>query len=51
MLVESAPAGQRLPTNAGYSAAALVSIAVLVAALLVSILFVMIGPVPGRKPA
>ena len=51
VLVESTPAGQRLPANAGYSAAALVSTAVLVAALLASILFVMIGPVPGRKPA
>ena len=49
VLVESTPAGQGLPANAGYSAAALVSIAVLAAALAVSILFVMRRPMPGRK--
>jgi MFS family permease len=39
-LVLSTPAGQRLPANAGYSAAALVSTVILVAALLASIVFV-----------
>ena len=43
MLVLSTPAGQPFPANAGYSAAALVSIAVLVATLAVSILFVIAG--------
>ena len=49
MLVLATPAGQRLPSNAGYSAAALVSTGVLVAASLASILFVLMGPVSGRK--
>ena len=43
LLVLSAPAGQPFPADAGYSAAALVSIAVLAATLAVSILFVMTG--------
>jgi len=43
VLVLSTPAGQPFPADAGYSAAALVSIAVLVATLAVSILFVMAG--------
>jgi MFS family permease len=51
VLVLSTPAGQRLPANAGYSTAALVSTAVLVAALVASTLFVMTGPVLGRKRA
>jgi hypothetical protein len=51
LLVLSTPAGQPFPTDAGYSAAALVSIAVLVAALAVSALFVMRRPVRGRKRA
>jgi MFS family permease len=51
VLVESTPAGRRFPANNGYSAAALVSIAVLVAALAVSVLFVMRRPEPGRKRA
>jgi hypothetical protein len=41
----------RLRPDAGYSTAALVSTAVLVAALLVGTLFVMMGPVSGRKRA
>ena len=49
MLVLSTPAGQPFPSDAGYSAAALVSIAVLVATLAVSVLFVMRSPVRGRK--
>jgi MFS family permease len=49
VLVLATPAGQRLPANAGYSTAALVSTVVLVAALLVSIVFVMMGPVSGRQ--
>jgi MFS family permease len=49
VLVESTPAGHRFPADYGYSAAALVSIAVLVAALAVSVLFVMRRPEPGRK--
>ena len=51
VLVESTPAGQRLPADAGYSAAALVSTAVLVVALVTSTLFVMTGPILGRKRA
>jgi hypothetical protein len=51
VLVLSTPAGRRFPSNAGYSTAALVSTAVLVAALLVGTLFVMMGPVSGRKRA
>jgi MFS family permease len=51
LLVLSTPAGHRFPSDDGYSAAALVSIAVLVAALAVSVLFVMRRPEPGRKPA
>jgi hypothetical protein len=51
MLVESTPVGHRFRADYGYSAAALVSIAVLVAALAVSVLFVMRRPEPGRKPA
>jgi hypothetical protein len=43
VLVLSTPAGGRFPADAGYSAAALVSIVVLVAALAASILFVMMG--------
>src|SRR5690242_14196552 len=47
VLVLSTPGGQPFPADAGYSAAALVSIAVLVAvlvaALAVSILFIMMG--------
>ena len=49
VLVASTPAGRRFPADAGYSAAALVSIAVLLAALAVSVLFVMRRPMPGRK--
>jgi len=49
VLVESTPAGHRFPADVGYSAAALVSIAVLVAALAASVLFVMRRPEPGRK--
>jgi MFS family permease len=41
LLVLSTPAGRRFPADDGYSAAALVSIAVLVAALAVSVLFVL----------
>jgi predicted MFS family arabinose efflux permease len=41
VLVLSAPAGRRFPTAGGYDAAALVSIAVLAAALAASLLFVM----------
>jgi len=48
VLVLSTPPGQRYPADAGYSAAALVSIAVLAAALVVSTLFAMRRPVPGR---
>jgi hypothetical protein len=51
LLVESTLAGRRFPADGGYSAAALVSIAVLVVALAVSVLFVMRRPEPGRKPA
>ena len=51
VLVLSTPAGQRFPAASGYSAAAGVCIAVLVAALAVSVLFVMRRPEPGRKPA
>ncbi|HEY7143816.1 MAG TPA: MFS transporter [Streptosporangiaceae bacterium] len=43
VLVLSTPAGQPFPADAGYSVAALVSIAVLVATLAVSILFIMAG--------
>ena len=49
MLVLSTPAGRRFPADAGYSAAALVSIAFLVAALAASVLFVMRRPALGRK--
>jgi len=49
VLVLSTPAGRRFPADAGYSAAALVSIAVLVAALAASVLFVMRRPALGRK--
>ena len=49
VLVLSTPAGQPFPADAGYSAAALVSIAVLVATLAVSALFVMRRPVQGKK--
>src|SRR5712691_10608799 len=49
VLVASAPAGRPLPADAGYTAAALVCTAVLAAALLASALFVMAGPVLGRK--
>ena len=51
VLVLSTPAGQRLPANAGYSTAALVSIGVLVAALLASTLFVITGPILGKRRA
>ncbi len=51
VLVASAPAGRRLPADAGYTAAALACTAVLAAALLASALFVMTGPVLGRKRA
>ena len=43
VLVLSTPAGQPFPSDAGYTAAALVSIAVLVAALAVSIVFIVMG--------
>jgi predicted MFS family arabinose efflux permease len=43
VLVLATPAGKPFPSDAGYSAAALVSIAVLVAALAVSIVFIMMG--------
>ena len=49
VLVVSTPAGQPFPADSGYSAAALVSIAVLVATLAVSALFVMRAPVLGNK--
>lgn len=49
VLVLATPAGQRLPSNAGDTAAALVSTVVLVAALLVSILFVVTAKkLPGH---
>ena len=51
LLVLSTPAGQRFPADDGYSAAALVSIAVLFAALAVSVMFVMRRPEPGREGA
>jgi len=51
MLVLSTPAGRRFPADAGNSVAALVSTAVLVAALGASVLFVMRRPVLGRKRA
>ena len=51
LLVLSTPAGRRFPAASGYSAAARVCIAFLVAALAVSVLFVMRRPEPGRKPA
>ena len=43
VLVESTPAGHRFPTDAGYTTAALVSTAVLVAALLASSLFLILA--------
>ena len=43
VLVLATPAGQPFPSDAGYRAAALVSVAVLVAALAVSIVFIMVG--------
>ena len=49
VLVVSTPAGQPFPADSGYSAAALVSIAVLVATLAVSALFVMRAPVLDNK--
>jgi hypothetical protein len=49
VLVLATPAGRRFPADVGYSAAALVSIAVLVAALAASVPFVMRWPVLGRK--
>ena len=49
VLVESTPATSRLPRTPADSAAALVSTGVLVAALLASILFVMMGLVSGTK--
>ena len=49
VLVVSTPAGQPFPSDSGYSAAALVSIAVLVATLAVSALFVMRAPVLDNK--
>jgi hypothetical protein len=51
VLVLSTPAGRRFPTDAGYSIAARICIVVLVAALAVSVLFVMRRPVLGRKRA
>ena len=48
VLVESTPAGRRFPAGSGYSAAAVVCIAVLVVALAASVLFVMRRPVRGR---
>jgi hypothetical protein len=48
VLVESTPAGHRFPADGGYSVAAGICIAVLVAALAVSIGFVMRRPAPGR---
>jgi hypothetical protein len=51
VLVLAAPAGQPFPSGAGYSVAALVSIAVLVATLAESVLFVMTAPVRGNKRA
>jgi len=47
ILVVSTQAGHRFPADAGYSVAAGICIAVLVAALGVSLLFVMRSPVPG----
>ena len=43
VLVESTPAGHRFPTDAGYTTAALVSTAALVAALLASSLFLILA--------
>ena len=51
VLVLSTPAGGRFPADAGYSVAAGICIAVLVAALAVSVVFVMRRPVLGRKRA
>ena len=51
ILVVSTQAGHRFPADAGYSVAAGICIAVLVAALAVSVLFVMRRPVLGRKRA
>ena len=48
VLVVSTQAGHRFPADDGYSAAAGICIAVLVAALAVSILFVLRRPAPGR---
>ena len=48
VLVLSTPAGRRFPADDGYSTAALISIAVLVVALAVSVAFVMRRPEPGR---
>src|ERR1700730_13836680 len=49
LLVLSTPAGQPLPANAGYSAPALVSPVILVAALLASIVFVVTAKkLPGH---
>jgi predicted MFS family arabinose efflux permease len=49
VLVLSTPAGRRFPADGGYSAAAGVSIAVLVAALAASVLFVIRKPAPGNN--
>jgi MFS family permease len=49
VLVLSTPAGRRFPADAGYSVAAGICIAVLVAALAASVVFVMRRPVLGRK--
>jgi MFS family permease len=51
VLVASTPAGRRFPADAGYSVAAGICIAVLLAALAVSVVFVMRRPVLGRKRA
>ena len=51
VLVLSTPAGGRFPADAGYSVAAGICIVVLVAALAVSVVFVMRRPVLGRKRA
>ncbi|HZC61721.1 MAG TPA: hypothetical protein VE464_08790, partial [Streptosporangiaceae bacterium] len=48
VLVASTPAGSRFPSDAGYSIAAGICIAVLVAALAASVMFVMSRPARGR---
>jgi hypothetical protein len=51
VVTKGSPAGRWFPADAGYSVAAGICIAVLVAALAVSVVFVMRRPVLGRKRA